>query len=152
MARGNTGTLNVRRLVIDDDKAVRVAMLHLLRNWGCECKAVESIEEALTTAHSHTQDVVISDYRLRKQRTGAEANAALRTLLGNALPVLLITGDKAPERLREAQASGIYRTAQACLAQPSVPWINGGLEGSCLVTRQTWRIDLKNRSGKSQAG
>jgi hypothetical protein len=28
-------------------------------------------------------------------------------LLGESLPALLITGDTAPERLREAQASGI---------------------------------------------
>lgn len=107
MARGDTTTLNVRILVIDDDEAVRRGMLHLLRNWGCECEAVESIEEALVMARARAPDVIVSDYRLREQRTGAEAIAALRTLLGNALPALLITGDTAPERLREAQASGI---------------------------------------------
>lgn len=107
VARGNTGTLNARVLVIDDDEAVRSAMRHLLSNWGCECEAVESIEEALVTARVHAPDVVVSDYRLREQRTGAEAIAALRALLGNTLPALLITGDTAPERLREAQASGI---------------------------------------------
>lgn len=107
VARGDTGTLNVRILVIDDDEAVRAAMLHLLRNWGSECEAVESIEEALAVARVHAPDVIISDYRLREQRTGAEAIAALRALLGNTLPALLITGDTAPERLREAQASGI---------------------------------------------
>jgi signal transduction histidine kinase len=107
VVRSNTGTLNVRVLVIDDDEAVRAAMLHLLGNWGCECETVESIEEALEKADSFTPDVVISDYRLREQRTGAEAITALRALLGNSLPALLITGDTAPERLREAQASGI---------------------------------------------
>jgi signal transduction histidine kinase len=107
VARGDTGTLNARILVIDDDEAVRAAMLHLLRNWGCECEAVESIEEALAIARAHPPDVIVSDYRLREQRTGAEAIAAVRALLGNTLPALLITGDTAPERLREAQASGI---------------------------------------------
>jgi len=42
---------------------------------------------------------------LREQRTRAEAIAALHALLGNT--ALLITGDTAPERLREAQASGM---------------------------------------------
>lgn len=107
LARGDTGTLKARILVIDDDEAVRAAMLHLLRNWGCECEAVESIEEALAMARAHPPDVIVSDYRLREQRTGAEAIAAVRALLGNTLPALLITGDTAPERLREAQASGI---------------------------------------------
>jgi len=107
VTRGNATTLNVRILVIDDDEAVRAAMLHLLRNWGCECEAVESIEEALAVARTYAPDVIISDYRLRKQRTGAEAITALRALLGKTLPALLITGDTAPARLREAQASGI---------------------------------------------
>jgi signal transduction histidine kinase len=99
--------LNVRVLIIDDDETVRVGMLYLLRGWGCACEAAESIEEALDLARTHAPEVVISDYRLREQRTGLEAIAALRTLLGDRLPALLITGDTAPDRLREAQASGI---------------------------------------------
>jgi signal transduction histidine kinase len=99
--------LNFRVLVIDDDEAVRFSMLHLLRNWGCECEAAESIEEALDLARKNAPDLLISDYRLREQGSGIEAINALRVLLGNALPALLITGDTAPDRLREAQASGI---------------------------------------------
>jgi signal transduction histidine kinase/CheY-like chemotaxis protein len=99
--------LNVRVLIIDDDETVRVGMLYLLRGWGCECEAAESIEEALDLARVHTPELVISDYRLREQRSGLEAIAALRGLFGADLPALLITGDTAPDRLREAQASGI---------------------------------------------
>jgi signal transduction histidine kinase/CheY-like chemotaxis protein len=107
MAQSKTRLLNARLLVIDDDEIVREGMLYLLRDWGCECEAAESIEEALALARINAPNVVISDYRLREQRTGVEAIAALRALLGDALPALLITGDTAPERLREAQASGI---------------------------------------------
>lgn len=99
--------LNLRVLVIDDDETVRMGMQHLLRGWGCKCEVAESIEEAIALARVHAPDLVISDYRLREQRSGLEAIAALRTLLGDALPALLITGDTAPDRLREAQASGI---------------------------------------------
>ena len=105
--QSRTMQLNARLLVIDDDAIVREGMLHLLRDWGCECEAAESIEEALALAKLNAPDIVISDYRLREQRTGVEAIAALRALLGNELPALLITGDTAPGRLREAQASGI---------------------------------------------
>lgn len=104
---GRTQMLNVRVLVIDDDERVRAGMKHLLCEWGCECQVAESIEEALDLARNHPPDVVVSDYRLREQRTGVEAIAALRQLTGEALPALLITGDTAPDRLREAQASGI---------------------------------------------
>jgi len=97
----------VRVLVVDDDEAVRHGTLHLLRDWGCVAEAAESIEEALVLAGQHAPDVVISDYRLRDQRTGLEAIAALRSLLGQSLPALLITGDTAPDRLREALRSNI---------------------------------------------
>ena len=50
---------------------------------------------------------VISDYRLREGRTGAQAIAAVRALMGAGLPALLITGDTDPERLREATDSGV---------------------------------------------
>jgi signal transduction histidine kinase len=107
LSKTRTRLLYARLLVVDDDETVREGMLHLLRDWGCECEAAESIEDALSLARLHRPDVVICDYRLREQRTGLEAIVALRKLLGESLPALLITGDTAPERLREAQASGI---------------------------------------------
>lgn len=100
-----TRPINVRALIIDDDQTVCAAMLHLMRDCGCECDVAGSIEEALELARIRAPDLVISDYYLREQRTGLEAIVALRILLGNNLPALLITGDTAPDRLREAQAS-----------------------------------------------
>jgi signal transduction histidine kinase len=99
--------LHVRVLVIDDDEAVRAGMLPLLRDWGCECAAAESIEEAIELTRLRAPDLIISDYRLREQRTGVEAITTLRAVWGRAIPALLITGDTAPQRLREAQASGL---------------------------------------------
>jgi signal transduction histidine kinase len=98
---------NVRVLVVDDDEAVRIGTLHLLRDWGCVAEAAESIEEALVLASQHAPDVVVSDYRLREQRTGLQAIAALRSVFGQSLPALLITGDTAPDRLREALSGNI---------------------------------------------
>ncbi|MEP6720651.1 MAG: hybrid sensor histidine kinase/response regulator [Variovorax sp.] len=98
---------DVRVLVIDDDEAVRGGMRQLLLGWGCACDVADSIEEALALARAHPPGLIISDYRLRERRTGAEAIGALRAEFGAALPALLITGDTAPERLREARASGV---------------------------------------------
>lgn len=97
----------LRVLVVDDDVAVRSGMSQLLRNWGCACDTAEWIEDALALARQHRPDVVICDYRLRERRTGLEAIKALRGLLGEDLPVLLVTGDTDPVRLREAMASGV---------------------------------------------
>ena len=107
MVQSKTRLLNARVLVIEDDEIVREGMLHLLHDWGCDCDAAESVEEALALMQLNAPDIVISDYRLREQRTGVEAITAVRTQLGQTIPALLITGDTAPERLREAQASGI---------------------------------------------
>ena len=98
---------DVRVLVIDDDETVRAGMRQLLRSWGCECDAADSIEEAQALARTNRPDLAIVDYRLRQQRTGASAVADLRAEFGAGLPVLLITGDTAPQRLREAMATGV---------------------------------------------
>ncbi|MGK6309880.1 ATP-binding response regulator [Variovorax sp. DT-64] len=98
---------DLRVLVIDDDESVRTGMRQLLGAWGCACDVADSIEEAQALARAHRPGLVISDYRLRELRTGAEAIAALRTEFGATLPALLITGDTAPQRLREARATGV---------------------------------------------
>jgi len=101
------GLPRARILVIDDDEAVRRGMCGLMADWGFDCDAVESIEDALAVIETHPPGLVISDYRLRGSRTGAEAIAAVRKAMGDTIPALLITGDTAPERLREARASGV---------------------------------------------
>ncbi|MBA5637763.1 hybrid sensor histidine kinase/response regulator [Duganella sp. LX20W] len=101
------GALPQRVLVIDDDAIVRASMQQLLAGWGCDCRVADGIEPALMLARAWQPDMIISDYRLREQRTGAEAIAMLRAQAGAATPALLITGDTAPARLREARASGV---------------------------------------------
>jgi len=94
-------------LFIDDDQRVRSSMEQLLKSWNCKCFCVESIEQAEAVAKERNLDVVISDYRLREQRNGTEAIHAVRRVTGQAIAALLITGDTAPARLREARATGI---------------------------------------------
>lgn len=94
-------------LVVDDDEAVREGMRQTLAGWGCTCDVATSIEEGLSLARVRAPDLVISDYRLRDHRTGAEVIALLRAELKQELPALLVTGDTAPERLREAIDTGV---------------------------------------------
>jgi two-component system, sensor histidine kinase len=101
------GLAGVRVLLIDDDEAVLSSMAQLLRAWGCLVDTADSIEHALALAARMPPDVVLSDYRLRGQQTGGQAIAALRALVGASLPALMITGDTAPDRLRETMSSGV---------------------------------------------
>lgn len=97
----------IQVLVLDDDEPVREAMQQLLDSFGCHCRAAETVEEALALASEQRPDILVSDYRLRGTQTGVDAIGAIRERLGFALPALLITGDTAPERLRDAHASGL---------------------------------------------
>ena len=99
-------TLNLQGLyvlVVDDEESVRLGMQELLVGWGCICRAVEDLPQALLAVRHLLPDVVISDYRLRDNVNGGQVIEALRGVAGRKLPAIIITGDTAPERLREAQ-------------------------------------------------
>ncbi|NWK79919.1 hybrid sensor histidine kinase/response regulator [Aquitalea sp. LB_tupeE] len=94
-------------LLIEDDDIVRSSMVLLLQSWGCQCMEAESLETALPLLAQQQPDLLISDYRLREQKSGTDAIRAIRQALGCDLPALLLTGDTAPARLREASDSGL---------------------------------------------
>jgi signal transduction histidine kinase/CheY-like chemotaxis protein len=96
-------------VVIDDEQPIREAMSLLLQNWGHQVITAESGSEALQRLRSCSRvpDLIISDYRLRLGETGIAAIDLLRAELESTVPAMLITGDTAPDRLHEAQASGL---------------------------------------------
>jgi signal transduction histidine kinase len=98
---------NQRVLVIDDDESVRLGMRQLLSSWGCDCWTAESLKEAYSLEWALPPRAIICDYRLRERQTGAEVISLLRKHYESDIPALLVTGDTAPKRLREAAASGI---------------------------------------------
>jgi CheY-like chemotaxis protein len=94
-------------LVIDDDPLVLEGMRGILETWGCDVALAKSGMEALAslTAIDRKPDVVISDYRLADGKSGMEAIEAVRHAVGSTVPAFLISGDTAPERLRDAASS-----------------------------------------------
>jgi len=94
----------LRVLVVDDDKTVRDATVALLERLGCAVDAASNCEEAMAATARMTPAVVLTDYRLRNGETGIALVHRLRALHPD-LPALLISGDIAPDRLREAAVS-----------------------------------------------
>jgi two-component system, sensor histidine kinase len=96
-------------LVIDDEGAVQEGMAALLRKWKCEVLTAGSGQEMLEqlVAVQRLPDLIVSDFRLRGAENGIEVVELLRNEFNVDIPALLVTGDTAPDRLRDAEASGL---------------------------------------------
>jgi len=107
-------SLRKQVVVIDNSGIVLDGMGSLLRSWGCRVVTAETPDAALAELGAAARpDLIISDFHLANG-TGIAAIAQLRTVYG-AVPAFLMTGDMAPERLREARESGhhlLYKPVQ----------------------------------------
>ena len=99
-----------RVMVIDDDVLVLDGMRGILQSWGCRVQTAASGTAALASvAHGGARpDLIISDLRLADGESGIEVIERLRDALGAPVPAFVISGDTAPERLREASAGGYH--------------------------------------------
>jgi CheY-like chemotaxis protein len=95
-------------LVVDDEAAIQIAMKSLLQSWGYSVVAAGSFAEMMERIAENTAvpRLIICDYRLRENETGSAVIERLRNEYNDDIPGMLITGDTAPDRLKEAQASG----------------------------------------------
>ncbi len=107
-AQGNVWTdPDASVLVLDDDGEVREAMRELLLNWGFDALCVDSEAQALEhVTRGFCPDLVVSDYRLGNGANGIDAAQAVFARLGHETPLILVTGDTSPERLRRAREDG----------------------------------------------
>lgn len=96
----------LRVLVVDDEAAVRESMQQLLTSWGCECTLAAGLHDALDFSPQQAPDVVVTDYRLHHGITGKDVIQALRQRWGSGLHCVIVTGDTAPDRLRDAHDTG----------------------------------------------
>lgn len=104
--------LQGRALLIDDEADIRAAMSELLRSWSIdvqavatEAGAVDALEQARVQARPFTW--LIFDYRLPDGDSGLDVALGLRHRFGLEIPLLLITGETAPERLQRVRESGV---------------------------------------------
>ena len=93
-------------LAVDDEPDVLQGMRLLLESLHCSVEIATSTAAAIDTARKHEPDLVMCDFRLGAGDSGLATVRALRDLYP-ALPAILITGDTAPDRLREASAANL---------------------------------------------
>ena len=95
-------------LVVDDEAAIQVGMKSLLQSWGYSVIAAGSYAEMMEQIATHptVPRLIVCDYRLRDNEIGSAVIEQLRNEYNEEIPGMLITGDTAPDRIKEAEASG----------------------------------------------
>ncbi|MBP2297028.1 ATP-binding response regulator [Azospirillum rugosum] len=93
-------------LLVEDDEQVRRGLTMMLKRWGVRVDAVSSAEElaAKLPRLRRRPHAVLTDYRLPGGGTGRKVVELVRSRWD--VPGIIITGDTAPERLREAMSIG----------------------------------------------
>lgn len=96
-------------VVIEDEAIVLVGYQMLFESWGYRVTAAASTADALRQLDESQEcpDFILADYRLKEGNTGTEAIQTLRDTFGANIPGVLVTGDTAVDRLRNAAASGL---------------------------------------------
>ena len=95
-------------VIIDDDDEIRSALELLLTEWGCKVQeliSVNDVKQKLSPAEK--PDMILADYRLLNHETGVDVIHAIYSYYSdNKIPAVIITGDTAPDRIKEAKQSG----------------------------------------------
>jgi len=96
-----------RLLLVDDDDAVRVALCARLEAWGAEVVALDGLPavQQWLAQGPPAPDMLLTDHRL-PVGNGLQVIEAVRAAHG-AVPVLMITGNTAPEDIAAFSRSGI---------------------------------------------
>lgn len=80
----------------------------LLSGWGCsviELTSLNDVKQKLLL--SDKPDVILSDYRLSNNETGVDVIHAIHDYFqDNKIPAVIVTGDTAPQRIKDAEESG----------------------------------------------
>lgn len=131
-------------LVVDDEEEVRQAMRYLLEALGCRVQLAYDLETVIRAAEGERFDIALVDFRLRGNDTGIEAIEVLQRLLPG-LPAILVSGDTAPDRLRQAHAAGLE------LLHKPVPFVKLE-EAVSRLCREGAGEDIDERSTKVAPG
>lgn len=100
-----------RVLVLDDEADVREAMSQLLQSHGIETHAVATEAEAITALKASVEGLnpfalLICDFRLADSVDGLRVGQTLSQHFFN-VPLLVITGETAPDRLQRVRETGV---------------------------------------------
>jgi signal transduction histidine kinase len=102
------GTLGLKVLCVDNERAILEAMEGLLVHWGCDVRTALSLKQIdkERLLEGWYPDLVLMDYHL-DQTSGLDAIEWLRHNLGGHLPAALVTADRSPAVRALAEERGV---------------------------------------------
>jgi signal transduction histidine kinase len=102
------GTLSLKVLCVDNERAILEAMEGLLSHWGCDVRTALSLKQIdrERLLEGWYPDLVLMDYHL-DQTSGLDAIEWLRHNIGGHLPAALVTADRSPAVRALAEDRGI---------------------------------------------
>jgi len=108
-------------VIVEDEPAVRAGLEVLLRGWGADIAAFDSVTSSAAWAEASDPalvkpDLFIVDFRLEEGKTGVDAITALRARFGTAVPAILVTGSTMTGHDKDAQLHNFH-----LLIKPVVP-------------------------------
>lgn len=127
----------LRVLLVEDDEDVLLATATLLRKWGCIVDPQLSIPE-----HVGECDLIVTDFDLGAQVTGADCISRVRNRLGRAVPAIVMTGHD-ENRVRD----DLGDPEIAILAKPIRP-----AELRSMMTAEKLKIDRLARHAVASSG
>ncbi len=93
-------------LAVDDEPDVALGTKTLLEELGCQVTIAEGTMQAIEAVEKWKPDIVLVDFRLRDGDNGLATVQAVRERYPG-LPAIMISGDTAPDRIREATEAGL---------------------------------------------
>lgn len=139
-------------LIIEDDPAVRDILEILFTGEGYETTALGGTIEALALAARGTlhPDVIVADYNLPGNLTGAEVIARLRLSLGSNIPAIILTGDIACDTLSKIAQAGCVHLSKPTKADILIKQIQGFLAAKPPRTTSRHAREVATSSGAAQ--
>lgn len=95
----------IRVILVEDDVSVRFGTRSVLEGSGLIVDEAESTVQAIQVVTKYPPDIALVDLRLPNGDSGFRAVEALKKI-DSSLPIILISGETAPDKLRQATNLG----------------------------------------------
>jgi len=100
--------IDLRVWIIDDDEDILEGLQLLLESWGCRTQTFNDPQplQAWMGKTAEAPQLLISDLRLRNHQSGIDVIKKVQQRYNPLLPSIIITGDTAPQQLKEVRQFG----------------------------------------------